>query len=180
MEAIDMSLQITRQAFITGLRDAHAMERKSQKWLERQAERTGCYREIQDHMMTHARETREQIRRIEKCLSELDRRPSMMKDLTMSMFGAVSDLADDMFLGAAIANAAFEHYEVAVYKSLIVLANDLDLSDSASRLQQSLEEEKRMAEWVDANVEELTRMRFPKDDQPAHERDRDHPYHRAA
>jgi len=175
-----MSLQMMRQAFITGLRDAQAMERKSQKWLERQAERTGCYREIQERMMMHARETREQVRRIEKCLSELDRRPSMMKDWTMSMFGAVSDLADDMFLGAAVANAAFEHYEIAAYKSLIVLAKDLDLGDAASRLQTSLDEEKRMAQWVDDNVEELTRMRFPKDEARPHQADRDRPYHRAA
>src|SRR5262249_49572385 len=151
----------------------------SLKWLERKAERTGSYRQFQDRMMAHARETREQIQRIDRCLSELDQRRSIMKDLTMSMFVAVPGLADDMFLGAAVASSAFEHYEVAAYRSLIVLANNCGCGDAAARLNKSLEEEKRMAEWIDDNVEEITRTRFASAERP-HEDDRTRPYHHAA
>lgn len=54
------------------------------------------------------------------------------------------------------ANNAFENFEIAAYKSLLALCGAAGASEARGLLEQSLQEEERMAEWVDANVEKVT------------------------
>jgi ferritin-like metal-binding protein YciE len=68
----------------------------------------------------------------------------------------VSRAADDEILKNTFANNAFENFEIAAYKSLIVLAEAAGRGADVQALQMSLAEEQRMAQWVDANVENVT------------------------
>lgn len=65
-------------------------------------------------------------------------------------------MSGDEILKNTFANNAFENFEIAAYKSLLALCGAASASEARGLLEQSLQEEMRMAEWVDANVEKVT------------------------
>jgi ferritin-like metal-binding protein YciE len=60
-----------RDIFITGLRNAHAMETQARELMERQSERLTDYPHIQAKIKVHLRETEGQLKRLDECLSSL-------------------------------------------------------------------------------------------------------------
>ena len=66
-------------------------------------------------------------------------------------------VAGDEILKNSFANYAFEHFEIAAYKSLITLGEDISATDSIALLGQSLAEEQSMAQWLDDNLPMVTR-----------------------
>jgi ferritin-like metal-binding protein YciE len=54
------------------------------------------------------------------------------------------------------ANFAFENYEIASYKSLILHADETGNWAAERPLKQSLAEEKAMADWIDQHLPDLT------------------------
>ena len=52
--------------------------------------------------------------------------------------------------------SAFENFEIAAYKSLIVMSQAAGRQADKGALQRSLDEEQRMADWVRDNVEKVT------------------------
>ena len=85
---------------------------------------------------------------------------SRLKDAGMALLGNLlagsHALAGDEIIKSGFADYAFEHYEIAAYKSLLVLAEQLGLGGAQSSLQQSLDEEEKMAAWLLENLQELT------------------------
>ena len=67
-------------------------------------------------------------------------------------------MAEDEVLKNTFANAALENYEIAAYTSLLTMAERAGIGDT-NGLRQSLQEEIRMAEWVEDNVRNIT-MQF--------------------
>ncbi len=59
----------------------------------------------------------------------------------------------------SFANYAFEHYEMAAYKTLIVLAEATGHSGALGGLRKSLQEEEAMARWIDEHLRPTT-LRF--------------------
>ena len=57
----------------------------------------------------------------------------------------------------ASVNYAFEHYEIAAYKSLLTLAELTGDEPAAAILHQSLREEEAMAHWIDTHIVDTTR-----------------------
>src|SRR5215213_11293645 len=86
----ERAMETARDLFITGLKNAHAMERQAQEMLERQAERMGDYPELKKRVKEHLTETKEQLRRLEKCLSDLDSSPSLVKDTALAFMANVT------------------------------------------------------------------------------------------
>ena len=58
-----------------------------------------------------------------------------------------------------MANFAFEHYEIAVYKSLLTLADAVGHAPAKAALTTSLKEEEAMAPWIDQSHRRHT-LRF--------------------
>jgi len=149
-----------RDIFVEGLRNAHAMERHAEELLKRQSERTSDYPEIQMQLRQHCEETRVQISRLDHCLASLGESASALKDVAMSIMGnmaaAGNALAGDEILKNMFANQAFEHYEIAMYKSLLVLAPRAGATEASALLERSLHEEQVMAKWVEDHLEEVT------------------------
>src|SRR4051794_40044439 len=159
-----------RDLFITGLKNAHAMERQAQEMLERQSERMTEYPELQAKAKEHLLETREQMRRLEECLEQLGSSPSTLKDTALA-FGANMAamghaMAGDEVLKNAFASNALEHFEIASYKSLLTMADRAGIA-MRTVLEKSLREEERMAEWVDKHVETLTVQYMQKEERAA-------------
>jgi ferritin-like metal-binding protein YciE len=64
--------------------------------------------------------------------------------------------AGDEILKNTFGNNAFEHFEIAAYKSLLALCGPAGAETTKSLLEQSLKEEEAMASWVDQNVANVT------------------------
>lgn len=146
--------------FITGLKNAHAMESQALSIMRPQLDRIKNYPEVAQRLEQHIAETEAQLERLEKILDTHGEDKSGLKDMAMSMAGGMGAvghaMAGDEILKNAMANYAFEHYEIAAYKSLISLAKSAGATSALPLLQQNLDQEIAMAEWLDRNLEPTT------------------------
>jgi ferritin-like metal-binding protein YciE len=152
-----------RSVFVTGLKNAHAMENQALSILRPQADRLENYPELAEHLWQHVAETEGQMDRLERILEGMGEDRSALKDAALSVAGGVLAIghtfAPDEVLKNTFANFAFENYEIAAYESLITLANAENASEALSLLQQNLDEEIAMAGWIEDNLETVT-LRF--------------------
>jgi ferritin-like metal-binding protein YciE len=149
-----------RDIYVVGLRNAHSMEIQARELLERQSERLDDYPDVKAMVKAHLEETNEQISRLERCLAECNESASTLKDTAQSITANVMAMfhaaAGDEILKNCFANNAFENFEIAAYKSLIVLSEKANISGAKNVLEASLNEEQRMADWVRDNIEKVT------------------------
>jgi ferritin-like metal-binding protein YciE len=149
-----------RDIFVVGLRNAHAMEVQARELMERQSERLTDYPEVQQKVTEHLRETEQQLKRLESCLEACGESTSSLKDTALSVAANVTamtnSMAGDEILKNTFSNNAFEHFEIASYKSLLALAGPAGAESSRPALESSLREEEQMAAWIDANVQKVT------------------------
>ncbi|SDH20236.1 ferritin-like domain-containing protein [Pelagibacterium luteolum] len=142
--------------FTTGLKNAHAMEKQALSILKPQASRIESYPDMKARIEQHISETEQQIQRLETIFDQVDESHSGFKDMILSVGGAMAALshaaAGDEVLKDTFANYAFEHYEIAAYKSLIQIGDRLALGDASALLRQTLDEEERMAQWIDEHI----------------------------
>jgi ferritin-like metal-binding protein YciE len=163
--------QQARELFITGCKNAHAMERNAQEMLERQIGSLGNdYPEVRSRLREHLAETKEQIQRLEKILADFDTGPSLIKDmvesLSANMVAMAQSMAGDAILKNSFASAALESYEIAAYNSLLFLAEKAGIRVKTA-LEASLREEERMLEWLNKNVEAVTLQFLKKEEKAA-------------
>lgn len=165
-----MTHQKARDLLVVGLRNAHAMENQAQELMERQSGRTGEFPALHMRIRQHLDETRQQLRRLETALRELGETESTLKDTAMSAMGNLTAMAHaiagDEVLKNTFANNAFEHYEIAAYKSLLALSRHAGV-DLVAQLQASLREEEEMASWIDSHIEDLTLQYLAKEERAA-------------
>jgi ferritin-like metal-binding protein YciE len=149
-----------RDVFVTGLRNAHAMENQAREMMERQAERLTDYPDVQAKVKSHLAETEGQIKRLEDCLAQFNESPSSLKDTAQSFMGNMAAMAhtvaDDEILKNTFANNAFENYEIAAYESLLALCGPADATNCKVALEANLREEEAMADWIASNVGKVT------------------------
>lgn len=152
-----------RKIYVTGLRNAHAMEAQAIELLERQSGDWKTTRKWLPACSSTSRKTQSQQRRLEDALSSLSETWSSIKDAGMAALGNLMALghapAPDEVIKNSFANYAFEHYEMAAYKGLITLAEATWHTGALSGLQQSLREEEAMARWIDEHIKPTT-LRF--------------------
>ena len=153
----------TREIFVTGLKNAHAMENQALSIMKPQVSRIENYPEVARRLEEHIRETEGQIGRIEELLESLDESHSSLKDMALSFTGAMAAMghtvAGDEILKNSFANFAFENFEIAAYKSLMTIAELGGFPPATSALQANLQEEQNMAKWLDDNLRTVT-VRF--------------------
>lgn len=105
--------------------------------------------ELKECFDQHLQETEGHVGRLEKVFQELGRKPSRenceaMKGLIREGEEIIQSQGDASAHDAALIAAAqrVEHYEIAAYGTARTLARQLDHSDLASRLEETLNEEK--------------------------------------
>lgn len=149
-----------RDTFIVGMRNAHAMEIQARELMERQSERLDDYPEVKARLTAHLQETNEQLRRLEQCLQACGESTSSLKDAAQSLMANTQAMAhamaDDEILKNTFANNAFEHFEIAAYKSLLAMCGPAGMEQAKAPLETSLKEEERMAQWIDSHIESVT------------------------
>lgn len=160
---MSMSNDKAMEIFTTGLRNQHAVENQAVALLSRQVERLENYPEMEARMRQHIDESKVQAQRLEELLSSLGTSASSLKDAGLSFMGNMAALAHtvapDEVVKNSFANFAFEHFEIASYKSLLTLSDALGQTAAQSALQQSLSEEEDMANWIDQHLAGTT-MRY--------------------
>ncbi|RYG57978.1 MAG: ferritin-like domain-containing protein [Alphaproteobacteria bacterium] len=146
--------------FITGLKNAHAMENQALAIMKPQASRIENYPDVEAQLNRHITETEGQIARLERILESQGEDKSTLKDMALSLAGTFAavghTVAPDEILKNSMANFAFENFEIAAYKSLIALAEASGNAAAVSDLELNLQEEIAMAEWLDGNIEAVT------------------------
>ena len=147
--------------FVTGLKNAHAVEHQALALIDRQLDHLANYPDVADRLRLHRGETEQQIDRLEEILDSFNESRSMLKDAALTFSGNMAALghvfAPDEILKNSFANFAFENFEAASYKSLITIADAGNLSSATSLLTRSLDEELAMAAWVDESSAALAR-----------------------
>jgi ferritin-like metal-binding protein YciE len=146
--------------YVVGLRNAHALEKQAIEIMERQVGRLTHYPELSRRLRSHIRETKDQLRRLDQILAAHEESSSAIKDIALQTLGnmaAISNaMAGDEILKNTFADFAFEHYEIAAYKSLIALAEIQRDQKALPLLKSSLREEEQMAAWLDENIRAVT------------------------
>lgn len=155
-----MSDDKTRDIFITGLKNAHAMENQALSIMKPQVKRIENYPDVAARLEEHIRETEGQISRLDEILTSLAEESSSLKDAALSFTGSMAALghtvAGDEILKNSMANFAFEHFEIAAYKSLITIAELGGFAAMVDPLQANLDEEIAMAAWLEDNLRPTT------------------------
>ncbi|MFN2508872.1 MAG: DUF892 family protein [Chthoniobacterales bacterium] len=150
-----------RDALIAWLNDAYAMERGLQVTLRKQAENEDVHRAVRERARIHRDETEEHANRIARCLEILGSAPSALKSATGQMTelakGLTTMFARDERVKDFLAAYGSEYFEVACYKSLIAGATAAGEEAIVPLLTQNLKEDTAMAEWLDMNIEAITR-----------------------
>lgn len=152
---------VVASVFVTGLKNAHAVEHQALALIGRQLDHLSHYPDVADHLRMHRGETEQQIVRLEDLLGDFNESRSVLKDAALTLSGNMAALAHvfapDEILKNSFANFAFENFEAASYKSLIAMADIGGFGSAVPLLTQSLNEELAMAAWVDENNAALTR-----------------------
>lgn len=153
----------TQEIYVTGLRNAHAMENQALAIMRPQVSRIEHYPEMAERLDQHIAETEGQLQRLDRLLDLAQSSNSGLKDTALSLGGTMAALghsmAPDEIVKNSFANFAFEHYEIAAYRSLLALAEEVADEEAIDLLQQNLDEEIAMSDWLDSNIEPLT-LRF--------------------
>lgn len=149
-----------RNVFVVGLKNAHAMEKQALSIMQPQLNRLMHYPELSQRLEAHVSETEVQIDRLDQILDLLGESSSATKDSLLSAVGSMAALghvaAGDEVLKNSFANLAFENYEIAAYTSLMTAARASGQGEAIALLEQSLDEERRMAEWVAEHIPAVT------------------------
>ncbi len=107
-------------------------------------------------MRKHITESETQRTRIDEALASLSETHSSMKDAALGLAGNLAAMAHtpagDEVLKNTLANFAFEHFEMAAYKSIITMAEALSHPQGLAAARESLKEEEMMAKWIDEHI----------------------------
>lgn len=155
------SNETVRNIFITGLQNAHALEKEALQLMQRQIERFEHYPEMSNLLRTHIAETEGQVRRLDEMLHTFGEDRSLLKDMATQMMANMAaaghmPMADEV-LKNTFANHAFENYEIAAYKSLIAMAEAAGHQRFVPALQETLREEEKTAQAIRDMIEPITR-----------------------
>ncbi len=160
-----MSDDTTRDIFIAGLKNAHAMEKQALSIMEPQVKRIENYPDVAARLEDHIRETARQIDRLDEILTSFAEKNSSLKDAALSFTGSMAafshTVTGDEILKNSMTNFAFEHFEIAAYRSLITVAELGGFPAMVNPLQANLNEEIAMAAWLEDNLRSTT-IKFAK------------------
>jgi ferritin-like metal-binding protein YciE len=150
-----------RDEVIDWLNDAYAMERGLEVTLRKQSANNDMHRAVRERAQIHLDETSQHADRIARCLEMLGSSPSTIKtgmgQIMEMAKGTTTMFARDERVKDYLAAYGSEYFEVACYKSLIAGARAAGEEEIVPLLEQNLKEDVAMAEWLDMNIEAITR-----------------------
>lgn len=156
-----------RDLLIVALRNAYGLEGQGETNLNAVHGRLEHYPEFKARIGQHLEETRRQKALLEQCLTQLGESPSSLKETAMKLAASLQGLfhgsADDEVLKNLLNAYAFEHFEIASYKSLVVMAEAAGEPRIAATCNDILRQEEETAQWLGDNIESITRAYIARD-----------------
>lgn len=166
-----MELETLRDLYIDGLKDLYSAENQILKGLA-QMIRKATHPQLKKAFTTHERQTREQVRRLERICKSLDASPrgkkcEGMEGLIKEAKELISERPDKDVLDAGLIAAAqhVEHYEMAGYGTMRTYAQQLGYDDQARLLQMTLDEERETDELLTQIAESSINLDAEGDDE---------------
>jgi ferritin-like metal-binding protein YciE len=151
-----MTVKSFEDLFATELSDVYSAEKQLIKALPKMA-KAASNEDLKNIFLDHLKETEQQVRRIEKVVKKegiaLKRKKcEAMEGLIEEGSEAIGAIEEGPLLDVSLIMAAqkVEHYEIAVYGSLVELAKLLDYDAAQDLLSETLEEEKAADEKLTA------------------------------
>ncbi|WP_342587615.1 DUF892 family protein [Pararhizobium arenae] len=136
-----------RSIFVTGLKNAHAIENHALSIIKPQVSRIENYPEDATRLDQHIHKTETQIARLNQLLSDFAEDRSALKDVALSLTSATAatgqTVAADEILKYSFANFAFEQVEIAASRSLLTVAEQGGFSASSTALRANLDEKEK-------------------------------------
>jgi ferritin-like metal-binding protein YciE len=159
-----MTMQTPRDLFIHELSDAMSAEQQILKMLP-ELQKESQIPEVKQALQHHEQETQQQVQNLQQVFQGIGANPESTTCFAMKGIAEehkalhkekpspeVLEMAN---LGGA---AKTEHYEMAMYTSLVQMANDLGENEAAQLLQQNLRQEVAMAQRVESMAQQLGRQ----------------------
>jgi ferritin-like metal-binding protein YciE len=175
-----------RDLFISELKRVYYSEKRSLHALGDQAD-ASTTNEVRSAFLHHQEESHNQVERLEEIFKIIgikteDHTSHAIDGLISDAHQVVSETEPGSLTRDAaliIAAQKIEHYEIAIYGSLLTLANVLDFTQSAELLAQTLEEEKATDHKLTALAESFvnTRSKEEEEKHPGSHHTSRHPIH---
>ncbi len=144
-----MKIETMEDLFLEQVEDLYDAERRLVKALPKMAE-AATSQSLRQAFESHLLETEGHVSRLETVFRTLGQEPKThtcdaMKGLVSEGEDVVSDIDQSSLRDAGLIAAAnrVEHYEIAAYGSARTFAQTLGMTEAASLLEQTLQEEKR-------------------------------------
>ncbi|ORM73320.1 YciE/YciF family protein [Pantoea wallisii] len=150
---------MTRESvYLDWLRDAHAMEKHADTTFKAAVPRLAGWPILGARMAQYLEVTREQQLQIKEILKRYDSSWSALKE-ALGRMSIVGQAANDMLNDAegvrvAISSYVFCQYKVATYSTLLAAAQLAGDDEGLPVLQEALQHETHMAEWLKRHLPE--------------------------
>ena len=156
-----MELETLKDLYVDELKDLYSAENQLLKALPRMA-KAATHKDLKKAFMTHEKQTREHVKRLERICKQLGVSPKGkkchgMEGLIEEGKELISEKPEPEVLDAGLISKAqhVEHYEIAGYGCAKTYANLLGFKDIAKLLEQTLAEEKETAHKLLATAQAL-------------------------
>ncbi|MBE2281949.1 MAG: ferritin-like domain-containing protein [Prosthecobacter sp.] len=146
----------TKQELIEWLRDAHAMEKAMEIALQKQIASESVALVVREQLTAHLAETERHAIAVAGCLQRLGADISTVKTVFAQglemIRGAGTVFTGDSRVKDMLTTCAAEHFEIACYTALRSGAERFAVADVIQTCDIILKDERRMAEWLEANL----------------------------
>ena len=145
--------------YLTGLRNQHAVETQAIGTVQNELPRMKEYPELHARMQHEHEQSTEQAARLDRLLAKHGTSKSVTKEVVTGAVATVAGFAHsvttDEVLKNVLAAVGFKAYEIGSYKVLITLAEAAGATDDVPVLQQSMQEEQEMGDWLGSHLPTL-------------------------
>lgn len=149
-----------RTTYMAWLNDARAMELALIPMLEKQIQLAEDNPEMLSVLEAHLEETRGHAKLVESCIErhqgDISESKEFLGKFTSAMGGMGMSMSDDAIVKHMLNSYAAEHLEIASYTSLHAAAEMLGDKATMKICDDILEDEIRMAEWVEEQIPAVT------------------------
>ena len=145
--------------YLTGLRNQHAVETQAIGTIQNELSYMEDYPDLHARMKTDKQRSETQAARLDDLLARHGSSKSTAKE---AVVGAVATVAGFAHVGAnddvvknVLAAIGYKAYEIASYKALIALAEAAGADQDKGVLEQSMQEEQEMGDWLGSHLPAL-------------------------
>ncbi len=155
------SSNATMDIYLTGLRNQHAVETQAIGTIKNELSRMTAYPELRARMELDRQRSTEQAARLDRLLEKHGTRASLAKEAVTgsvaTVAGFVHAFASDEVLKDVLAAVGYKAYEIGSYTVLITLAGAAGAQDDVAVLEESMQEEREMGDWLNGHIPAFVR-----------------------